>query len=981
MSAASPSVERSQGASSAAAHSKTDSWASALWQSGAVGLYRVTATDDNAQFLMVEANAAIAQSGLFLKPDCAGQPLSQVLPRQQYQQHQHYYRQCVDTQTPMSFTAPAKTGWWQLNLCPLPVSDAAAPQVLVTAMDITPYQQAIARSQTAERTLQQIIDYIPSLIVWKDRHSIYKGCNQSFLKITGLSSIADVVGKDDYDMPWKKKEADWFRACDQRIMVADEPEFNIIEPIRQADGTEAWLSTSKIPLHDTEGSVDGILVVIEDITEKRKLEIELAQQEAQYRSIFENAADGLVISDLETGRAVAVNPALCELYGYTAEEFIQLTPAQFISSESLPEFARFVDSLRSGQSFQADVVGLSKQNQRIYLEVKAKTIEFEGKPHSLSVLRDVSAQRQAVQALQHSEEKFRKIVETVNDLLYIHDTSGTLHYLSPRIIDVLGYTPDELLGQPFVQLIHPEDLPIYLRAIQTAVETEQKIAGIEFRAQQKCGNWITLSANIAPAEDETGAVTLLIGSVRDVTADKVAAEQLKDYADRQRLLNQLTNQIRQSLEVKTIVETTINNLQQIMELDGCLFAWLDETVQPNTWQVVLDTASHPEDSRVGCYACEDVGPIAQALRADGTIVIEDIESYPEPVHRQLLQQQGVKSEVKVAVQTADGRLGMIVGNTKRMLRTWQPSEMSLLRSVADQLAIAIDQAQLYETSQQQAQQLTAALTQLQNTQTHMVQAEKMSSLGQMVAGIAHEINNPVNFIHGNLKPAKDYANDLLEVLEQYQKEYPQPSESLTELIEEIDLDFTRTDFLRLLDSMKVGTQRIREIVLSLRNFSRLDEADVKAVDLHEGINSTLVILAHKLKPSQGEVAIELLKQYGELPPVECYPSQLNQVIMNILANAIDALKHTASPKITITTYVQDDDAVIQIADNGPGIPAAVQQVIFDPFFTTKPVGQGTGMGLSISYQIVTEKHGGTLLVRSSPEQGTQFTIKIPLWQG
>ena len=305
--------------------------------------------------------------------------------------------------------------------------------------------------------------------------------------------------------------------------------------------------------------------------------------------------------------------------------------------------------------------------------------------------------------------------------------------------------------------------------------------------------------------------------------------------------------------------------------------------------------------------------------------------------------------------------------------------------MADQLAIAIEQAALYSKSRANAEELEQTLKELQRTQAQVVQSEKMSSLGQLVAGIAHEINNPVNFIHGNLTPANDYVNDLLELVTLYQQTYPDVTPAIADKIEAIDLEFLSSDLLKLLNSMRVGTERIREIVRSLRIFSRLDESEVKQVNLHEGIDSTLMILQHRLKEKRDRVAIEIIRDYDSLPLVECYAGQLNQVFMNIIGNAIDALEEVLEkdanhqPKITIRTEkVNSDWVAIAIADNGVGIPEAVLEKIFNPFFTTKAVGKGTGMGMSISYQIVTEKHGGKLNCFSTPGVGTEFIIQIPI---
>ncbi|QZZ23309.1 sensor histidine kinase [Leptothermofonsia sichuanensis E412] len=346
--------------------------------------------------------------------------------------------------------------------------------------------------------------------------------------------------------------------------------------------------------------------------------------------------------------------------------------------------------------------------------------------------------------------------------------------------------------------------------------------------------------------------------------------------------------------------------------------------------------------------------------------------------------------------------GNIPANEIRFLATTFDTVIKQLEAY-DQL-----QAEVYQRKQVEAvlresearersksQELEKTLQELRQAQTQLVQSEKMSSLGQLVAGVAHEINNPVNFIHGNIHHANQYAQDLLKLLEIYQQHYPSPAPAVQELADEIDLEFLKDDLPKLLSSMKVGADRIREIVQSLRAFSRLDEAEVKDVDIHEGIDSTLMILQNRLKAKPDHPAISVIKAYGNLPRVECYAGQLNQVFMNILSNAIDALDEQMktsvsdaidnglkeSPMIKIQTEQIDQDYIlIRIADNGPGMSEGIQKRLFDPFFTTKPVGKGTGMGMSISHQIITERHKGTLQCISAPGQGTEFMIQIPIRQ-
>ena len=277
------------------------------------------------------------------------------------------------------------------------------------------------------------------------------------------------------------------------------------------------------------------------------------------------------------------------------------------------------------------------------------------------------------------------------------------------------------------------------------------------------------------------------------------------------------------------------------------------------------------------------------------------------------------------------------------------------------------------------QRVSEYTQELKQTQSQLIQTEKMSSLGQMVAGIAHEINNPVNFIGGNIDYANKYIQDLTDLVTLYQEYYPNPPDAILERIEDIELEFLREDLPKTLSSMKMGTDRIHEIVVSMRNFSRSDDGNMKSADIHEGIDSTLVILNHRLK--QG---IQVIKQYGKLPAVECSPAQLNQVFMNVIGNAIDALEEVKkedkgySPTIWISTEVTAENTVtLKIRDNGPGIAAGCAQQIFDPFFTTKSIGKGTGLGLAISYQIVA-KHHGKIEVNSQIGQGTEFVITLPV---
>ncbi|MBK1986115.1 HAMP domain-containing protein [Sphaerospermopsis aphanizomenoides BCCUSP55] len=338
------------------------------------------------------------------------------------------------------------------------------------------------------------------------------------------------------------------------------------------------------------------------------------------------------------------------------------------------------------------------------------------------------------------------------------------------------------------------------------------------------------------------------------------------------------------------------------------------------------------------------------------------------------------------------------GNLKKQASVLSDDEIGQLELSFNRMAAQLETS--FQTIQEREQELTTAKEKLekvlaevqqeaQQLAAQLIQSEKMSSLGQLVAGVAHEINNPINFISGNIAPANEYIQDLLRLLKLYQQHYPHPVQEIEDEAEVIDINFLMADLPKLLTSMGIGAKRITEIVRSLRNFSRLDEAEMKAVDIHEGIDSTLMILENRLKAASDRPAIEVIKKYGELPLVECYTGQLNQVFMNVLANAIDALEERkiknflGLDQLQIQIYTEltnDKQVIIRIIDNGVGIPEKLKKLLFDPFFTTKPIGKGTGLGLSISYKIITEQHQGKLQCISAPGKGTEFIITIPLHQ-
>ncbi|MTJ07510.1 GAF domain-containing protein [Anabaena sp. UHCC 0204] len=435
------------------------------------------------------------------------------------------------------------------------------------------------------------------------------------------------------------------------------------------------------------------------------------------------------------------------------------------------------------------------------------------------------------------------------------------------------------------------------------------------------------------------------------------ASEISKAAERQRALVNTVDKIRQSLDIDIIFKTTTQEVGRLLEVER-----------------VAIYRFHADWS--GEF-------VADSILDNWTTVAK-----PQPITELVLLQETkagkyARNEVFVPISQGEKLWGLLVAYQNSQPRYWQEEEINLLAQVGVQLGVAIQQAESLKQMQIQKEEIAQTLKELQRTQSKLIQSEKMAGLGQLIAGLAHEINNPISFIYGNIPYVTDHVKDLLNLVRLYQNNYPQAIGEIQDQLAEIDLDFINDDLPKMLNSMMGGADRIRQLVISLRTFSRLDEAEMKPVNLHEGIDSTLSILQHRFQQHNNTLKIAVIKEYGELPPIVCYAAQMNQVFMNLLTNALDGLKEsfTESPKIWIRTKVIDNIHLqICIADNGCGIAENVRDRIFEPFFTTKEPGQGSGLGLSVSYQIIVEKHGGQIKCISELGKGCEFIIEMPIQQ-
>jgi PAS domain S-box-containing protein len=589
------------------------------------------------------------------------------------------------------------------------------------------------------------------------------------------------------------------------------------------------------------------------------------------------------------------------------------------------------------------------------------------------------------------------------DMLFIAGSDGYFKELNPMCEKTLGFTTEEFLSQPWLGFIHPEDQKSTLEQLQKLAKTNT----VQFENRCRCKDgsykWLLWNATLSHEEQ------LIYAAARDNTECRRAEEAQRESEELFRLL------------VEGVNDYAIIMLDPL----GCVVSWNTGAERIKQYQASEIVGQHvscfytSEDIQLGLPEqglkiaarqgrFEDEGwrvrkdgskfwanIVTTALRAENGQLRGFARVTRDITERKLAQEalQKAHDDLEQRVEARTAELTQINELLKQEIAERERTELALRQS----------KARLKNQTQQleaETRNKTALLQKLHRTQAQLIQTEKMSSLGQLVSGVAHEINNPVSFIYGNIDYANCYIRDLMSLVELFCRHYPQPVAQIQAEMEAIDFNFLMADMPKLLTSMKVGASRIRQVVLSLQNFLRSEQAEMKPVDIHEGLDSTLLILQHRLKATVEHPEITVVKEYGSLPLVECYAGQINQVFMNLLTNAVDVLASSADawhvPRcITISTDVTEirreytgggigekiPHAVIQIADNGPGMSEEVCRRLFEPFFTTKPVGKGTGLGLSISHQIVVEEHGGQLTCISEPGKGTEFSIAIPIRQG
>ncbi|WP_375503956.1 PAS domain S-box protein [uncultured Nostoc sp.] len=774
---------------------------------------------------------------------------------------------------------------------------------------------------------------------------------------------------------------------------------------------------------------------------RKQAEVALRESEARFRHLVETTNDGVWELD-QNGVYTYVSQKIADILGYEAEEVLGKTLFDLMPPAEANRVQKIFQVLSNSKKplINFENKTLHKNGQLLVLETNGVPF-FDESGNYLGyrgVYQDITERKQAEEALQAlvagtaavtGEEFFPVLVRHLANALgvcyvilaeRITGDSGRARVLSFWAGDKLSETFVEYaLANTPCEVVLQEGMRSYPCNIQQLFPQAKDLVILEAESYLgtplvdtfgiPIGHLCVLDTKPILQEERAKAILSIFAARATAelqrqcteTALRKSEAKYRAIAQREALLNHLASQIRASLELNYILKTAVQEIRNLFQIDYCAFFWYRQNADLPYWECVYEAEYFTFPHVLTAQAIHIEFEIIAAKTLNREIIrIDDVKTYDERTIQQFLNDFGFTAFMSLPVHTQSGEIGAFICGYCSGFRPWQETEVELLQAVTVQLAIAIDQAKLYthsrlaaQTAQEKAQQLEAALLELQQTQAQLIQTEKMSSLGHLVAGIAHEINNPINFIYGNIKHTNEYVTDLLHLVEIFQEHHSPLSPEIQTQIQNIDLNFLYQDLPKVLHSMKAGAERIQQIVLSLRNFSRLDENGTKAVDIHEGINSTLLLLRSRLKAKAERPEIQIIQEYGNLPQVLCNAGQMNQVFMNLLTNAIDALEEglgtkdwelgkepskSSILKICIRTLVQENECIIRIADNGCGMTDEVRNHIFDPFFTTKPVGKGTGMGLSICYQIVVKNHRGQFQCISAPGAGAEFIITIPI---
>ena len=839
-----------------------------------------------------------------------------------------------------------------------------------TASDITQRKQVALELQKTRTFLESVLKHLPVGVIAKDAKDLrYVLWNAGAENFSGRPA-SDILGKTDYEI-YPTQQADIFVAQDRQVLNSRQMLDIAEENTTIANGEGRVFHSQKTLILDMDGNPEYLLLLTEDITDRKNAVDALRHSEERFQRVVTNVPGMIYQYRLAPEGQVSfpyVSSFCRELYGLEPTQLQanaqlaldRIHPDDQIAFES--SVARSAETLQpwewTGRSLHRAT------NQYRWLKgISRPERQTDGSIIWDGLVVDITDRKQVEDELRNSQQLLQLVMDTIPQLIAWKDRNSFYRGCNKNMAKASGVeTPQNIVGKTDYDLAHclgwNDDIADFYRECDAQVmDSGIPIHHVIEPQLQADGKSVWLDTNKLPLYDTEGNVVGVLLMFENIT-------------DRMK------------------IEQDLMLYKRAVECSGDAIG-ISDASGTHIYQ-------NPSFSRL--FDCETPDQLRQA---GGVPHLFADPSFAERVLSAMMEGQQWTGEIEM--RSLSGRSLPVLLRANAIV----DEAGQVIGTVGSMMDIS-DRKQAEMQLRQQAHDLENTLRELQNTQTHLIQSEKMSALGQLVAGVAHEINNPVGFISGNLSHAIEYTQNLLNLVRLYQTHYPNPVAEIQDEMAAIEFPFLVEDLPKLVGSMRVGADRIQDIVASLRTFSRMDESDMKSVDIHDGIDSTLMILQSRLKPSPTRPAIEIIKTYGALPMVECYAGQLNQVFMNLLTNAIDALEEAIAPKSCsdrnlesfiptihiqtelvqtglVQTKLMDSQKTrqkirIRIADNGMGMTEKVLNRLFDPFFTTKPVGKGTGMGLSISYQIVTERHGGTLQCASVAGKGAEFRIEIPARQ-
>ncbi|WP_449421023.1 PAS domain S-box protein [Phormidium nigroviride] len=803
-------------------------------------------------------------------------------------------------------------------------------------------QQTLTELRASEARFQKLTENLPGLIyqirlapdgsisipyVSPGCADLYEVPPEEFL--TGIKDFRMLEHPDD-----RAAMTQAFVHSAQTLMPFEQ-EWRIIT----TSGTVKWVQAASRPERQADGSIvwDGVMIDISD----RKL----AEKSLRLTQFAIDRSSVPIWWVKPSGQVAYVNDAACRDLGYSRTEILQKCVGDFNPELSSEVWEKHWEEIKEQGSFVFEAYNFNKSGHRYPVEVTVNYLELDGEEYNCAFVKNISDRKQAEAALYASQQRLSLLIQQTPMAVIEWSPDFLIQSWNPAAEKIFGYTAAEVMGRSVDFLIADETVKIHFDRIVAHLLAQTGGNRSTNENITKTGESIFCDwyNNLLVNEDGDliGIATIAI----DITDLKQAEKQLQAS---QQLLELVLNTIPHKVFWKDCNLIYQGSNRAFAEVLG--FSSSTEVVGKSDYDLSW-TAEESDwfrqcDRRVIESNLPELGIVETTLQADGTTVWAETSKLP--LH---------------------DTTGTVIG------------VLGIYQDISDR-------KQAETLIAQKSQELEQALQNLQQTQLQMIQSEKMSALGNLVAGVAHEINNPVGFIGGNIQPALDYINDIFELIDLIQQKYPQLDPEIQAEIETIELDYIREDLPKLVDSMREGIKRIQEISTSLRTFSRADTDRPIACNIHHGIDSTIMILKHRLKANESRPEITVIKNYGNLPQVECYAGQLNQVFMNLFSNAIDALEDSnqgrkyaeIANEITVETELSADkkQAIIRIKDNGIGMSREVQEKIFEHLFTTKGMGKGTGLGLAIARQIIEEKHQGSISVHSENGVGTEFIISIPI---